>query len=125
MKSIVTILFLFLSAMYMNISATDSDEIFVTVTESDSEHEHKYSDDKGKRSLPNILLCVINFSNRTIDIATSSNIVRYEIWDNSDEMLMNSFYNDTETVEYLAEISGCYQIRIITESHIYVGIINL
>lgn len=80
---------------------------------------------KGKRLPSATFICTIDFDNRSIVTTIPYNIIAYELWDENGYSTIVSYANDYELVEYMANVSGVFQLRIVTAERTCVGYIDL
>lgn len=75
--------------------------------------------------MPIPLICVIDFTKGTVQTTLTSEVISYEIWDSAGTAPMAQCIEDSDFVVLLSSISGFYQLRFITDSHQYIGYIEL
>lgn len=81
--------------------------------------------DKGKRCPTFPTTCVIDFSSLEITFSEAHAVISYELWDEEGTTIIASYDNDHEMVMYLANLSGCYQLRLVTDTGAYIGYLYL
>lgn len=91
----------------------------------DSEPEKEAPNTKGPRSMPTPIKCIIDFGEGTVRTTLTSEIISYEIWDSAGTTPVAQCMDDSDFVVLLSSISGFYQLRLATESHQYIGYIEL
>lgn len=80
---------------------------------------------KGNRTSPTYETCVIDFSNFAIATERIPMIISYELWDETGENIVAAYPDDYDMVVYMSSLSGCYQLRLVTEDSTYIGYIEL
>lgn len=81
--------------------------------------------EKGYRMPSAPFICTIDFENHRIETSLPYNIIAYELWDEDGDSPIVSYANDYEMVECMANDSGVFQFRIVTDERTYVGNIDL
>lgn len=127
MKRLLQLLILFLCPLfYSEVRANDyCISVNLTQESSDSEPDKEDPGKKGRRSMPIPLICVIDFTKGTVQTTLTSEVISYEIWDSAGAAPMAQCIEDSDFVVLLSSISGSYQLRFITDSHQYIGYIEL
>lgn len=125
MKIFVSCLLIAFSSLISEVKAVDLDEISITLTEDDKDGEYVDSPDKGHRSMPLSIICVINFCDKTINVTTIQDILTYEVLNSDGEYVVFSSADDGDAVEFLSGVTGTYQLRILSSTCSYVGCLNL
>lgn len=126
MKPILSIFLILLSIIFFEAKANSDDEILVDMEEDSSSTDTKEDNtSKGRRSAPRHIPCIIDFVNHTITISSNSEIEAYEIWNTDGEVGIASFDNEYDAVEFLSGVTGDYQIRLYSASHLYIGYVSL
>ena len=109
--------------MPFNSYSYEHDAISVSLAQSDNEYREK--PEKGHRTSPTYETCVIDFSNFAIATERIPMIISYELWDGTGEEIVVSYPNDYDMVTFMSSLSGCYQLRLVTEDSTYIGYIEL
>lgn len=78
-----------------------------------------------RRTPPVKETCTLDFSRQQILTTVSDVILSFEIWTEDGIFQMGAFDSDADVVMFLNGIFGFYQIRLLTEEHIYVGYVEL
>ena len=81
--------------------------------------------DRGHRTSPTYETCVIDFTNLAIATERIPMIISYELWDETGENIVAAYPDDYDMVVYMSSLSGCYQLRLVTEDSTYIGYIEL
>lgn len=126
MKSILLNLILIIGILCpCNINASCDDTVMFPVTLEPCDDSPDDLPDRGLRSSPIPVVCVIDFSRSSVIVGQSDEIIAYEIW--SADQAACLFVSDDEAffVETLSGFKGEYCIRLLSESHCYKGLINL
>lgn len=126
MKPVLSFILILASIICFEAKSTSDDEILVDLEEDSSYTDTKRDNtSKGRRSAPRHIPCIIDFVNHTITISSNSEIESYEIWNTEGEVAFASFDNEYDVIEFLSGITGEYQIRLYSASHLYIGYVNL
>ena len=89
------------------------------------EGNEKEIPDKGMRSPSLSSTCIIDFSSLEIIFSEAYAVISYELCDEDGTTIVALYDNDYEMVMYLANLSGCYQLRLVTDTGVYVGYLYL
>ena len=114
---------MFLCCFQANASGPGS--IIVDMTQQDNSQDPDEKNNKGHRLPVRTQTCLIDFDSHTISTSVSADIISYELWDENGESIVLAFGTDSDMVVYLSEISGLYQLRLVTEKYTYIGYIEL
>lgn len=127
MKRLLQLLILFLCPLFYSEVRADDYCITVDLTQQESNDDpyKQPSPSKGHRSLPLPIVCVIDFTKGTVQTTLTSEVISYEIWDSAGAAPMAQCIENSDFVVLLSSISGSYQLRFITDSHQYIGYIEL
>ena len=106
---------------FQTLASSDSTQITLQPEGPDKGDEHE----KGYRMPSAPFICTIDFENHRIETSIPYNITIYELWDEDGVSPIVSYANDYELVDYMANASGVFQLRVITAKRIYVGYIDL
>ena len=96
----------------------------IKLTKQDQEPIKKDRPSKGNR-MPGYTTCLIDLLNRCIICSMEETVLHYELWDENGETLLVSYPTDGEMTGYMADISGAYQLRLVTEEYLYIGYVDL
>lgn len=123
LKSITLAILLFFA---MDVAAADNSiTLNLNQENSDSEPEKEMPDTKGRRSMPIPIKCIIDFGEGTVRTTLTSEVISYEIWDSEGTTPVAQCIDDSDFVVILSSIDGFYQLRLKTESHQYIGYVEL
>lgn len=126
MKKIFSILTIAVCLLFAHSTAfsnsTDTDQITVTLQPED-DPDIPDLPVKGPRMPAPVSLCIIDFCSHSIEFSRVDVIINYELWDEEGTVILASYDNDYDMVMYLANLSGCYQLRLITQDCLYRGYI--
>lgn len=125
MKHIITLLLITIGILSMNAVAASIEDIAITLTQEDIDSDYKDRPDKGSRSAPAPVICVINFTESTIETSIRIDVILYEIWDEKGEINIASCIDECDIIEHLSTLSGKFQLRLITDKCQYVGYVKL
>ena len=103
------------------LAASDSTQITLQPEGPDKGHEHE----KGHRMPSAPFICTIDFENPRIETSIPYRITAYELWDEDCDYPIVSYANDYKLVDYMANASGVFQLRIVTTERTYIGYIDL
>lgn len=92
---------------------------------SDSEPDDEDVKTKGRRSMSMPIKCIIDFGEGTVRTTLTSEVIFYEIWDSEGTTPVAQCIDDSDFVVMLSSIDGFYQLRLKTESHQYIGYVEL
>lgn len=123
LKTITLVILLFFA---MDVAAADNSiTLNLNQESSDSEPEKEMPDTKGPRSMPMPIRCIIDFDEGTVRTTLTSEVISYEIWDSEGTAPVAQCIDDYDFVVMLSSICGFYQLKLKTESHQYVGYVEL
>ncbi len=105
-------------------NSTDTDQITVTLQPED-DPDIPDLPVKGPRIPAPVPLCVIDFCSHGIEFSGADIIINYELWDEEGVVVLASYDNDYDMVMYLTNLSGCYQLRLVTDGGSYIGYLSL
>lgn len=110
--------------LYYAVPAMANNSITVDMEEQMSESEPEDPDDipsKGLRSPSRRIMCKLNMDSKTILLQYSLEITSFELWDS--ELNYSIIITDDPNifVDRLLYLEGCYKLKLISESHKYVG----
>ena len=128
MKTILLLLTLAVCLVFGHNTAFSSDSATTQIVVTLQTYEKPDRPDlpgKGSRIPAAPTVCVIDFSSHHMDVAGISNITSYELWDEDGTTIIVSYDNDHEMVMYLANLSECYQLRLVTDTGAYIGYLYL
>lgn len=80
---------------------------------------------KGHRSLSAPVFCMIDFVNRSIEISNDDEIIIYELWNEDGDILIDTFSNEFDMVNYMSNLNGIYKLCLFSTDYIYIGNIEL
>lgn len=123
MKRIITFLLIAVGIFSTNTIVASTENITITLTQED--YGIKDIPQKGHRSAPAPVFCVVNFTEYTIETSIPTGITLYEIRDEEGENIIASCTDDNDMVEHLLHLTGTYQFRLVTDTYTYVGYITL
>ena len=98
-------------------------QITVSLTESDIDIREESP--KGVRIPATPVICVIDFTNLSITSDRLPIVLSYELWDETGDNMIISYSNDYDMVNFMVSLTGCYQLRLVTEKNTYIGYIEL
>ena len=127
MKQLLTYLTIALSLMVWlgtNAQAEPSSNQ-LTVSMSGDGYDIRDEDPFGFRMPAAPITCTIDFTALSIISNRISSVLSYELWDDTREEILASYSNDYDMVVYMSTLTGCYQLRLVTEECTYIGYINL
>ena len=78
---------------------------------------------KGNRMPAQKETCVIDFVNVSIRSTILNEIISYELWDETGEYIVMTYWDDADMVEFISTLTGCYQLRLVTVDTSYTGYI--
>lgn len=107
----------------ITMASTSSENIILTIIQEDPITDDV--PDKGFRSAHAPVICMVNFTNSTIEISVPEEIALYEICEEDGESVIAYYNDENDMVEHLSHLSGIYQIRFVTNTYSYFGYINL
>lgn len=96
----------------------------VPLSMQDREPDKKVLPDKGHR-MPAYISCTIDFAAGSIESSIASPILSYELWDEEGETILASYATDHELVDFMATLTGAYQLRLVTDEYLYIGYLEL
>lgn len=123
MKRIITFLLIAVGIFSINTIVASTENITITLTQEDSSIKDR--PEKGKRSAPAPVFCIVNFTESTIETSIPTDITLYEIRDEEGETIITSYTDDSDMTNYLSCITGTYQLRLVTDTYTYIGYITL
>ena len=80
---------------------------------------------KGRRIPAAPVICTIDFKNHRIATSIPYAITAYELWDEEGESLIVSYTNDYDMVQYMANTTGVFRLRLTTDGRTYLGYLEL
>ena len=122
MKKIITIIIALMAIITFDVYPAPETPTTVALKELE---DYSELPDKGNRTSPTYGTCVIDFSNFAIATERIPMIISYELWDGTGEEIVVSYPNDYDIVTFMSSLSGCYQLRLVTEDSTYIGYIEL
>lgn len=123
LKSITLAILLFFA---MDVAAADNSiTLNLNQESSDSEPDDEDVKTKGRRSMSMPIKCIIDFGEGTVRTTLTSEVIFYEIWDSEGTAPVAQCIDDSDFVVMLSSICGFYQLKLKTESHQYVGYVEL
>ena len=122
MKKIITIIIALMAIITFDVYPAPETPTTVALKELE---DYSELPDKGNRTSPTYGTCVIDFSNFAIATERIPMIISYELWDGTGEEIVVSYPNDYNMVTFMSSLSGCYQLRLVTEDSTYIGYIEL
>ena len=122
MKKIITIIIALMAIITFDVYPAPETPTTVALKELE---DYSELPDKGNRTSPTYGTCVIDFSNFAIATERIPMIISYELWDGTGEEIVVSYPNDYDMVTFMSSLSGCYQLRLVTEDSTYIGYIEL
>lgn len=126
MKQFITSLLIIICVFCPVAQATNVEDMTIYLTEQEVDGDyHEDLKTKGKRSLPQLVVCAINFSQCTIESTIIADELSYEIWDAEGEAILFSSSDESDAVEFMSTLVGKYRLRILTSTRSYVGCISL
>lgn len=129
MRKILAFVMMSLSFFCMHIHATMEGSYLVPLLQEDYEDcgDDEFNDlpPQHRRTPPVKETCTLDFSRQQILTTVSDVIISYEVWTEDGILQMGAFDNDADVVMFLNGIFGFYQIRLLTEEHIFVGYVEL
>ncbi|MCM1331930.1 MAG: hypothetical protein NC248_04905 [Bacteroides sp.] len=118
MKRYLTILItVLLSAAFVMAANEES----TTVPMKQQPKTHIEDDPIGKRSPSKPVLCTLNFAEGTVELTASQEIITYEVWDADQEILIASFTESADLLNFLSNSSCCYTLCFLSEDYVYTG----
>lgn len=106
---------------FQTLAASDSTQITLQPEDPDKGDEHE----KGYRMPSAPFICTIDYDNHRIETSIPYEITAYELCDEDVYSPTISYASDYELVEYMANASGVFQLRVVTAERTYVGYIDL
>ena len=122
MKKIITIIIALMAIITFDVYPAPETPTTVALKELE---DYTELPNKGNRTSPTYETCVIDFSNFAIATERIPMIISYELWDGTGEEIVVSYPNDYDMVTFMSSLSGCYQLRLVTEDSTYIGYIEL
>lgn len=81
--------------------------------------------DKGKRTAPAPVMCVIDFSALEIMFSETDAVICYELLYEEGTGLIASYTDESDMVKHLTGLSGTFQLRLVAETSTYIGYLLL
>ena len=69
--------------------------------------------------------CMVDFANLSITFDRLPIVLSYELWDETGDIMLISYFSDYDMVTFMSSLSGYYQLRLVTEGNTYIGYIEL
>jgi len=102
--------------------AASAESITMPLSENDKkESPTRDIPSRGKRSLRAPVLCTLNFAEGTVELTAAQEIISYEVWDSEQEILIASFTESADLLNFLSNSSGCYTLCFLSEDYVYTG----
>ncbi|MDE5790135.1 MAG: hypothetical protein K2H96_02755 [Muribaculaceae bacterium] len=120
----VTIALILIIGLGINAKAQqDSSQVIVSLTEENK--DIPIENPWGLRMPPAPTSCIVDFTNLSITSDRLPMVLSYELWDETGETMIILYSNDYDMVTFMASLSGCYQLKLISEDNTYIGYIEL
>jgi len=121
MKVIFSLIILLMAlSQHLAISAADSSDSKkeeVTMTK----HHPRVTPPKGKRCPPMPVIFILDFNKGEVYSGDASYIDLYEVWDLEQEILIASFTESADLLNFLSNSSGNYTLCFLSEDYAYTG----
>ena len=124
MKKIVSTLFAIMMSLwqFQNIAASQTIDVTLNVEEPPDKGGEPQ---KGQRMPAVPDMCTIDFDNHRIYTSIPCEITAYELCDEDGMETIVTYISDYELVEYMSEVTGVFQLRLVVSERVYVGYIEL
>lgn len=123
MKKIITIFFVFLSLVLSVPVMADGDSTYTVPLDQETDYDSDLTRE-GRRIPSRPMMCTIT-PNGIQSPLNPTDIISYEIWDETDEICLVASMDEMACVNYIYTHSGDFILRIITESRTYIGYLSL
>lgn len=123
MKKILSIIFLSAFALLSVVAKANDNPTYDVPLDQDEDHRPGVSD-KGRRIPIRPMMCTIT-PNGIQSTINPTDIISYEIWDETDEICLVVSMDGMACVNYIYTHSGDFLFRIITESRTYIGYLTI
>ena len=124
MNRFITNVFVALSLLAgAEIYAANEESITIPLSENDNKGGGNKRDipSRGDRSLRAPVLCTLNFTEGTFELTAAQEITTYEVWDADQEILIASFTESADLLNFLSNSSDCYTLCFLSEDYVYTG----